>query len=97
MSEKGVKIGIDDGLGASFLLRDLSRAGRPFGSATVAGGGVGGGNLGARAISGSDETCLLAFAGGPEGSGTLVDGSLRLARCTGGGALVGLGGGGGTG
>jgi hypothetical protein len=46
MSEKGVKIGTDDGFGASSLLRDLSRTGRPFGSTAAIGAGAGDGNLG---------------------------------------------------
>jgi hypothetical protein len=46
MSEKGVKIGTDDGFGASSLLRDLSRTGRPLGSTAEIGVGVFDGNSG---------------------------------------------------
>ena len=45
MSEKGVKIGTDDGLGASSLLRDLSRTGLSFGSTATMGAGGFDGNL----------------------------------------------------
>jgi hypothetical protein len=46
MSEKGVKIGTDDGFGASSLLRDLSRTERPVGSTAATGAGGLDGNLG---------------------------------------------------